>query len=118
MTPGFHPSDIPDSPLARWDARWKLASIMIAAFGIAALDHLAPSAVALALGLLAVVLARLPGRWVRGRLWLFVFAALPFLAVLPFTLDLSGPGWDRSGVWPSFCSAPRHSITHWQPPIN
>ena len=36
-------------------------------------------------------LARLPAKWVRGRLGLFALAALPFLLILPFTLD--GPGW-------------------------
>lgn len=93
MTLAFRYRDVPDSPLVRWDARWKLAAIMLAAFGVAALDHLGPSLVALALGLLLVALARLPGKWVRGRLGLFAFAALPFLLVLPFTLDLDGPSW-------------------------
>ena len=83
--------DVPDSPLARWDSRWKLAALVLAAFGIAALDRLAPSLVALAIGLVLVTLARLPEKWVRGRLGLFALAALPFLIVLPFTLDISGP---------------------------
>lgn len=87
-----HPA-VPDSPLARWDARWKLAAIVLAAFGVAVLDHLTPAAVALALGLLLLAFTRLPGRWVRDRLGLFALAALPFLLVLPFTLDLDGPGW-------------------------
>jgi cobalt/nickel transport system permease protein len=94
----FHHSDVPDSPLARWDARWKLIALVIAAFGIATLDHLAPSVVALAGVFLLLTLARLPGRWVRGRLGLFGFAALPFLVVLPFTLDPAGPGWDLGQV--------------------
>jgi cobalt/nickel transport system permease protein len=82
---------VPDSPLARWDARWKLAAIVLAAFGVAVLDHLAPAAVALLLGLFLLACTRLPRRWVRDRLGLFALAALPFLLVLPFTLD--GPGW-------------------------
>jgi len=90
--------DAADSPLSRWDARWKLAALALAAFGVAALDGLAPSVVALAVGLLLVALARLPGKWVRGRLGLFAFAALPFLLVLPFTLALGGPGWDVGPV--------------------
>ena len=92
MTLAFRHRPIPDSPLARWDARWKLAAVMLTVSGIAVLDHLAPVAAALALGLLLLVLARLPGSWVRGRLALFAFAALPFVLVLPFTLD--GAGWD------------------------
>src|SRR5580658_5373674 len=94
MTPAFSHSEAPDSPLARWDARWKLAALLIAAFGIAALNNLAPSAFALVAGLMLLVAARLPGRWVRRQLGLFCFAAIPFVLVLPLTLDLSGPGWD------------------------
>lgn len=94
----FQHLDVPDSPLARWDARWKLAAFVIAAFAAAALTQLAPSLVALALGLLLLTLTRVPGRWLRGRLALFAFAALPFLLVLPFTLDPGGPGWDLGPV--------------------
>ena len=91
MTLAFRYRPVPDSPLARWDARWKLAAGLLAACGIAALDHLAPAAAALALGLLLLALARLPRAWIRARLALFAFAALPFLLVLPLTLD--GDGW-------------------------
>jgi cobalt/nickel transport system permease protein len=94
----FRHPDIPDSPLARWDARWKLAAIVVAAFAIAALSQIESVAVALALGITLLVVARLPYRWVRNRLALFGFAALPFLLVLPFTLDLDGPGWDVGPV--------------------
>lgn len=92
MTLAFRNRPVPPSPLARWDARWKLAAILLAVFGIAALDHLAPAAAALALGLLLLVVARLPWNWLRGRLIVFALAALPFLLVLPFTL--AGDGWD------------------------
>ncbi len=96
MTLAFRHRPVPPSPLARWDARWKLAAVLLAVCGVAALDHLAPAAVALALGLVLLVGARLPGAWVRGRLALFALAALPFLLVLPFTLD--GDGWDIGPV--------------------
>src|ERR687897_494938 len=92
-----HP-DVPDSALARWDARWKLAALALAAFGVAALNALASAAVALVLGLGLLALARLPRAWVRGRLALFAFGALPFLLVLPFTLHTDGPGWDVGPV--------------------
>ncbi|AMV28847.1 Cobalt transport protein CbiQ [Gemmata sp. SH-PL17] len=96
MTLAFRHRPIPDSPLAHWDARWKLAAALLAVSGFAALDHLLPAAVAFALGFFLLVLARLPGGWVRSRLILFAFSALPFLLVLPFTLD--GPGWDIGPV--------------------
>ncbi len=88
-----HP-DVPDSPIARWDARWKFAALTIAAFGTAALTQLAPVVIAFAMGILLLLAARLPGKWVRRRLLLFAFAALPFLILLPLTLDPVGPGWD------------------------
>jgi cobalt/nickel transport system permease protein len=94
----FHHSNVPDSPLSRWDSRWKIAALLPAAFGIAAVDHLAPSLTALVLALFALALARLPWHWVRGRLALFGFAALPFVVVLPFTLDSPGSGWDLGPV--------------------
>src|SRR5262245_56676807 len=96
MTLAFRHRPVPDSPLARWDARWKLAAVLLAVCGIAALDHLAPAATALALGLLLLGAARLPWSWVRGRLLLFALAALPFLLVLPFTLN--GDGWTLGPV--------------------
>lgn len=96
MTLAFRYRPVPPSPVARWDARWKLAAVLVAAGGVAALDRLAPAAVALALGLVLIAVARLPGAWVRGRLVLFALAALPFLLVLPFTLD--GAGWDVGPV--------------------
>jgi cobalt/nickel transport system permease protein len=90
--------DVPDSPLARWDARWKLAALVITAFAFATFDRLFPSLTALATGLVLLWLARLRWNWVCGRLGLFALAALPFLLVLPFTLHSDGPGWMVSSV--------------------
>ncbi len=98
MTPAAPPGECPDSLLSRWDARWKLTALVVAALAVAALDGLGPSTVALLLGLALVVLARLPQRWTVRRLSLFAVTALPFLLVLPFTLDLEGPGWDVGPV--------------------
>lgn len=90
----FKHADVPNSLIARWDARWKLAALTVAAFGTAALTQLVTVVIALGIALLLLLAARLPLKWVRGRLALFAFAALPFLLVLPFTLDPSGPGWN------------------------
>jgi cobalt/nickel transport system permease protein len=98
MTLALRHRPVPDSLLARWDARWKLAAMLVAAAGVAAVDHALPAAVALAVGLGLVVLARLPGKWARGRLLALGFAALPFVLILPFTLDTAGPGWDVGPV--------------------
>lgn len=91
MTLALRYRPVPPSPLARWDARWKLAATMLAVFGIAALDHLAPAAVALALGFVLLLVSRLPRTWLLPRLFIFLLAAAPFLLVLPFTLG--GDGW-------------------------
>jgi cobalt/nickel transport system permease protein len=96
MTLAFRHRPVPPSPLARWDARWKLAAVLVAACGVASLNHLAPAAVALALGLLLLAVARLPRNWVLARLAIFATAALPFLLVLPFTLE--GDGRDLGPV--------------------
>lgn len=91
MTLAFRHRPVPPSPVSRWDDRWKLAAVLLAVCGTAALDRLAPALAALALGLCLLALARLPRGWVRARLLLFAASALPFLLVLPFTLE--GPGW-------------------------
>lgn len=78
---------IPDSPPARWDSRWKLAAFFLAVAAVASLEHLAPAAAALGLGSVLLLVARLPLRWVKYRLAAFALAALPFVVVLPFTLD-------------------------------
>ena len=96
MTIAFRHRPIPDSPLARWDARWKLAGSLVAVGGVASLNHFAPAAAALGLGLLLLALSRLSWAWASARLAFFSFAALPFLLVLPFTLE--GDGWDLGFV--------------------
>lgn len=92
MAFGFRHRPVPPSPLARWDARWKLAAVLLAAAAVAALRQPLPSAAALLLGLALLRVGRLGGAWVRVRLAAFTLAALPFLLILPFTLD--GPTWD------------------------
>lgn len=87
-----HPT-VPDSPLARWDARWKLAGILVAIVGVAVLDHLLPAATAFGIALALLAAARLPGRWVRARLTALAMAALPFLLLLPLTTGADDPGW-------------------------
>jgi cobalt/nickel transport system permease protein len=95
---GAAPWRVPDSVVSRWDARWKLAGVTLAASAVAALSRLPSSAAALGLALLLVVAARLPRRWVGDRLALLAFAAAPFPLVLPFTLDPAGPGWEVGPV--------------------
>ena len=87
---------IPDSPLSRWDSRWKLAAFFLAVCTVAALDHLPPAATVLGLGCALLAISRLPFRWVRLRLAVFTLAALPFALILPFTLE--GPRWEVGSI--------------------
>ena len=96
MTLAARERPVPSSPLSRWDARWKLAAVLLAVVAVAALDHLGPAVAAFGVALALLALARLPGRWVRPRLAVFALAALPFVLVLPFTLD--GPAWEVGPV--------------------
>ena len=77
----------PDSPLARFDPRWKLAALTLAVFAIASLRTLPPAVAAFGLALFLAGTGRLSRRWVRARLLLAGFVLLPFLLILPFTVD-------------------------------
>jgi cobalt/nickel transport system permease protein len=73
-------------------------AVLLLAAAAAAARHPAPAAAALALALALALAARLPPRRVFARLGLLALAVLPFLVVLPFTLDPAGPGWDAGPV--------------------
>ena len=103
MTLAFREAKVPDSPLARWDSRWKLAAILLAAFGFAALRS--PVAAGLA-GLLAVglvLVGRVPVRAVRDRLLLVGLAVLPVVIVVPLS---TLPGEATWAVGPVSVSRP------------
>lgn len=77
----------PDSPLARWDSRWKLAAIAFLILGTASV-HGTPAAgafFALAVGL--ALLGRIPRRAILGRIGLVLFAVVPVLVIVPFTVE-------------------------------
>jgi cobalt/nickel transport system permease protein len=90
VTLAFDALDAPDSPLARLDPRWKLASLLPALFAAAALRSPAPVAAALVLSLTLLLAARLPRRLVITRLGAFFLFLLPFLALLPLTRGRDG----------------------------
>ncbi len=86
MTLALRHRPVPPSPVARWDARWKLAAALALAAGAAAVTRPGPSAAAFAAGLLLVAASRLPWAAVRARLGALLFTTVPFFLVLPFTL--------------------------------
>lgn len=94
MTPSLRHRSVPESPVSRWDARWKLAALLAATAGTVTLNRLETTGAALTVGVALIMLARLPRRVVLGWFAVLGFAVLPFLLVLPFTLDDGGAGYD------------------------
>ena len=87
MTLALRAAAAPASPLARWDARWKLGGLLALSAGTAAVTRPGPAAAACAAGLVLVTLGRLPARDVAGRLGLLALSSAPLLVLLPFTAD-------------------------------
>jgi cobalt/nickel transport system permease protein len=86
------------SLFARFDARWKLAALVLAAFAAAALRSTMVLAAALALALFIAAVARVPGRWFRLRLGVVLFSLMPFFFLLPLTIDRGGPSKEILGL--------------------
>ena len=87
MTLALRPTAVPASPLARWDARWKLGGLLLLAAGAAGVTRPGPAAAAAAGGLALAVVSRVTAWDILGRLGLLLLSALPFLFLLPFTAD-------------------------------
>ena len=83
-----------DSLLARCDPRWRLAAFGLAILGVAFLLRPMPLVVALVFAVTLAVVGRVPGRWYRTRLATLLVALVPFLAVLPFTVDRGDRLWE------------------------
>jgi cobalt/nickel transport system permease protein len=83
----------PDSPLARWDPRWKLAAVLLAAFAVVSLQHPGPAAVAAAAALALAFLGRVPLSVIAGRAGLLLLATLPLVVFVPLTQGAGSPGW-------------------------
>jgi cobalt/nickel transport system permease protein len=103
MTLAFRDPTIPDSPLARWDPRWKLAAVLLAAFAAVSLQHPGPAAIAAAAALGLAVFGRIPFPAIAGRTGLLLLATLPFVIFVPLTQGADSPGW---GVGPLHVSRP------------
>lgn len=76
---------IPVSPVARWDARWKLAGLVLACALTSAIQSPAACAISLAIALTLVSLAHLITRRFLSRFGLIALSLLPFLIALPFS---------------------------------
>ena len=87
MTLAVRESPLPGSPLSRWDARWKLAALLLACLAFTVVNHPVSTAIAFGLALIGVRLGRLNTRDVAGRLLVLAAAMTPVLIVFPFTND-------------------------------
>lgn len=85
----------PDSPLARWDARWKLAAMVIFAAGVALLHRPLPLAAACVGAVSLSLAAHLPLKRIAWRVAFLLLAMVPFVVVLPFAAD---DGFERIGL--------------------
>jgi cobalt/nickel transport system permease protein len=83
-----------DSVLARRDPRWRLAASALAVIGIAVLRSPLPSLAALAFALILAAIGRVPGRWYCARIGLLLLALVPFLIIVPFTVDRGERLWE------------------------
>lgn len=95
MSLAFRDPVIPDSPVARWDPRWKLVGLTTLMIGLAVLRTQGPLilAISIILGLLAF--ARCSVRRIAERIALLLVAMLPFLIVIPLTIV---DGWTSATV--------------------
>lgn len=97
MTFSVEPVPCLTTPLGRFDPRWQLAGLVLAAGAVASLQTLPASASALAGSLALAGWSRLPPRWCLKRLAVVVpmlvfFAAfLPFLVHDPEAAGIAGP---------------------------
>lgn len=87
-----------DSCFARRDARWRLAAFVLAIVGVALLRQIGPASVALGFALLLAITGRVPGNWLRARLGLLLLALIPFLVLLPFTVERGEPLWEWRSI--------------------
>jgi cobalt/nickel transport system permease protein len=76
----------PQSPIARIDARWKLAALCLAATGVAFLHTLPAASAAFVGAVLLAGVARLPWRWYVSRLGAAAVFLILISVFLPFAL--------------------------------
>lgn len=81
------------SALGRFDPRWKLAGLVLAAVAVALLRTLLPTVTAALATLLLACLARLPLGWMLGRLGGVALVMALFLIWIPFAHPGTGLRW-------------------------
>ncbi|MBN2326430.1 MAG: cobalt ECF transporter T component CbiQ [Candidatus Omnitrophica bacterium] len=74
-----------DSPIHRWDARWKLASLFALILTAAIVNHPLVAFYALLVSVALLALTRLPLSLIMRRLGVVHFFLIPCFIILPFT---------------------------------
>jgi cobalt/nickel transport system permease protein len=87
MTLGIDIPTCPPSPVQRWDPRWKLAAMLLAALCVVQVRTPGPALTALAGTLFLAALARVPWRWFGRRLGTALGMFVLFLVWLPFVVQ-------------------------------
>lgn len=87
-----------DSQFARFDARWRLAALVLAAAAVVVMRKESVQAAALVISVALAWAARVPWKWYRARIGVLLIALGPFLVILPLTVDRGGPALDFSGI--------------------
>jgi len=85
MSLAFHERPIRPSQVSRWDARWKLAGILILGFAFASLERIETSGAALGIAVVLLILGRVSVYCIAVRAGLILFATSPALILLPLT---------------------------------
>lgn len=84
---------IPDSPVSRWDARWKLAAVVLAMVGVVLLRNPWPAGVAFGVALALATVGRVRWSVLVSRWLVLAIAVAPVLVILPFT---ASNGWETA----------------------
>ncbi len=71
---------------------------MLAAGMVAAMRWAGSLAAAVVLSLAMAAVARVPGPWFRARIGLLFISLMPFLLILPFTVDRGGASFEFVGI--------------------
>ena len=82
------------SLFARFDPRWKIVSFLLLLIAIVMGRALPAVLTGFLISLLLVWLAKLPGNWYRVRIVALLFALLPFVIILPFTIQRGEILWE------------------------
>ena len=98
MTLAFRDPSIAVSPVARWDPRWKLAALLLAAAGAVSLQTPAAAGIAAVGALALTLLSRVPAAVIAGRVGLLLLGVAAFVALVPLARPATDPGWDLGWV--------------------